>query len=81
MTLTCIHDFVTNKNHTSFHIILLLLQIYKNIIYAFPHFEIKVVGRPTAGSFLFNVLIKSTYTTVLQTWGFLCILIAVFQYN
>lgn len=32
-------------------------------------------------SFLFNVLIKSTYMTVLQTWGFLCILIAVFQYN
>ena len=53
--------FITNKNHSCFHIVLLLLEVYKHIMCTLPHFEIKVVSRLTVGSFLFNVLIKSTY--------------------
>lgn len=81
MILTRIPAFISNKNHRCFHIIFLLLQVYKHIIYALPHFGIKVVRRRTVRSFLFNVLIKSTYITVLQIWVSFCILITVFHYS
>lgn len=71
MILTPTPVFITNRNHSCFHIILLLLQLCKHITYVLLHFEIKVVSRLTVGSLLFNALIKSTYITILQIWGFL----------